>query len=151
MKASAVLLQVLGLLALTSGGREETAPLTFALVGDVSVGRGVAQMNAADWSVALSDVRVALRAEIRQAAWGLLTGALSVRWRLGSTGIASSVHVGVVCSYRPGTILFLKLFIVISDGFFFAVTSCRRHSRCLLIVEVFRKVLILIFDVVTII
>ncbi|CAM4015741.1 CapA family protein [Deinococcus marmoris] len=63
MKASAALLPVLGLLALTSGGREETAPLTFALVGDVSVGRGVAQKNATDWNVALSDVRAALRAD----------------------------------------------------------------------------------------
>ena len=52
-----------------------------------------------------------------------------VDWR---RGIVGSVHVGVVYAYRPGTILFLKLSIVISDGFFVAVTSCRRPSRCLL-------------------
>ena len=56
-------LGLLAVLALTSGGREDTTPLTFALAGDVSVGRGVAQMNAADWSAALSGVRAALVAD----------------------------------------------------------------------------------------
>ncbi|CAM4359400.1 CapA family protein [Deinococcus marmoris] len=81
MRASAVLLAALGLLALTSGGREETAPLTFALVGDVSVGRAVAQMNAADWGAALAGVRAALRAD---ATFGNLESPLTTQPHQGS-------------------------------------------------------------------
>ncbi|WP_241191344.1 CapA family protein [Deinococcus psychrotolerans] len=103
MNASTTLLSVLGLLALTSGGRENTIPLTFALVGDVSVGRGVAQINAANWGAALSDVQAALKAD---ATFGNLESPLTTQPHRGSgldlrappagvAALAAFTHLGV--------------------------------------------------------
>nr|WP_221284080.1 CapA family protein [Deinococcus humi] len=94
---------LLAVLALTSGGREDTTPLTFALAGDVSVARGVAQMNAPDWSAALSEVRAALVAD---ATFGNLESPLTTRPHQGNgldlrgppagvTVLSDFTHLGV--------------------------------------------------------
>ncbi|GMA17095.1 CapA family protein [Deinococcus metallilatus] len=62
-KAGTVLLAAVLLLACTSGGREAAPPFTFALAGDVSVARGVAEANAGHWETALAAVRKALTAD----------------------------------------------------------------------------------------
>ncbi len=96
-------LGLLAVLALTSGGREDTTPLTFALTGDVSVARGVAQANAADWSAALSDVRGAL---VGDATFGNLESPLTTQPHQGSgldlrgppagvAALSSFTHLGV--------------------------------------------------------
>ncbi|MCD0159137.1 CapA family protein, partial [Deinococcus sp. 6GRE01] len=64
---------ICGLLAgllLTSGGREAppagppSGPVTLALAGDLSLARGVAQANAADWPGTLRAVAPLLRADL---------------------------------------------------------------------------------------
>ncbi|WP_245616432.1 CapA family protein [Deinococcus radiopugnans] len=97
------LLAGLGLLGLTSGGQQHQLPLTFALVGDVSVARGVAQVNAADWGATLAALREALRAD---ATFGNLesplttaphtSGGLDLRAPpAGAAALSAFTHLGV--------------------------------------------------------